>query len=226
MNPDFDKLTRFIGYEFQDSQLLKTALTHRSLGKNNNERLEFLGDSILGWVIAEALYQQFPFAKEGQLSRLRARLIKGQTLAKIAAEFKLGDHLRLGQGELKSGGFRRVSTLADALEAIIGAIYLDSDIATCRQVVLSWFNIRLESLSLASNLKDPKTLLQEYLQAHKYALPDYQVISTTGKEHEQVFKVVCRVEPLSKDVMGKGTSRRFAEQDAAHKILITLGVDI
>jgi ribonuclease-3 len=226
VNPDFDKLTRFLGYEFKDGQLLKTALTHRSLGKNNNERLEFLGDSILGWIIAEALYQQFPFAKEGQLSRLRARLIKGQTLAKIAAEFNLGDYLRLGQGELKSGGFRRVSTLADALEAIIGAIYLDSDIDTCRRVVLSWFNNRLEGLSLASNLKDPKTLLQEYLQAHKYALPDYQVISTTGKEHEQVFKVVCRVDPLSKEVMGKGSSRRFAEQDAAHKILITLGVDI
>jgi len=154
------KLSRVIDYQFRDETLLQTALTHSSYGQGHNERLEFLGDSILGWVIADALYQRFPHAREGQLSRLRAGLVKGVTLAEIARELGLGDYLRLGQGEMKSGGFRRDSTLADAFEAIIGAIFLDSDITICQQQVLNLFASRLQSLSLEDTLKDPKTLLQ------------------------------------------------------------------
>ena len=225
MNIDFKKLSRRLGYEFEKVTLLETALTHSSLGKNNNERLEFLGDSILGWVIAEALYKHFPYAKEGQLSRFRSRLVKGLTLAEIAKEFELGEYLRLGQGELKSGGFRRNSTLADAIEAIIGAIYLDSDIDTCKEVILSWFDSRLKSLSLDADMKDAKTRLQEYLQAHKKTLPEYQVIATSGKEHEQIFEVSCVIELLQKPILGKGSSRRYAEQDAAQKTLLTLGAE-
>lgn len=219
MNPDIDKLTGVIGYQFKDVELLQRALTHSSAGKNNNERLEFLGDSILGWVIAEAIYQRFPQAKEGDMSRLRASLVKGVTLAKIAREFQLGGYIRLGLGEMKSGGHRRDSTLSDAMEAIIGAIYLDSDIDTCKACVLEWFGDRLESLSSADNQKDAKTQLQEYLQARKQALPDYQIINTFGKEHEQTFEVTCSVGLLPKAVLGRGSSRRQAEQQAARQTL-------
>ncbi len=219
-----NKLCRSLNYEFNDQRLLKKALTHSSAGKNNNERLEFLGDSILGWVIAEALYQRFPHAKEGELSRLRAGLVKGVTLAKIAREFNLGDFLRLGQGELKSGGYRRDSILADALEALIGAVYLDSDIETCRTQVLEWFSERLEKVSVADNHKDSKTRLQEYLQSRKQGLPQYQVIATRGKEHEQIFDVECTVGLLETPVTGTGSSRRQAEQEAALKALKALQV--
>jgi len=222
VNQDLVKLTRVLQYEFRDTSLLETALTHSSFGQGHNERLEFLGDSILGWVVADALYQRFPHAREGQLSRLRAGLVKGVTLAEISRELNVGDYLRLGQGEMKSGGFRRDSTLADALEAIIGAIFLDSDIVTCQQQVLNLFASRLESLSLEDNLKDPKTRLQEYLQSRKQALPNYRILSTTGKEHEQVFKVACDVELLKMSVEGSGTSRRHAEQAAAQQALDAL----
>lgn len=222
MRQDLTKLSRILEYQFRDETLLETALTHSSFGQRHNERLEFLGDSILGWVIADALYQQFPHAREGQLSRLRARLVKGVTLAKIARELELGNYLRLGQGEMKSGGFRRDSTLADALEAIIGAIFLDSDIATCQQRVLSLFDSRLQALSLDDTLKDPKTRLQEYLQSRKQALPDYRILSTTGKEHEQIFTVACDVELLDKTVEASGASRRYAEQAAAQLALDAL----
>ena len=222
MSPDLAKLTRVLRYEFRDISLLETALTHSSFGQGHNERLEFLGDSILGWVVADALYQRFPHAREGQLSRLRAGLVKGVTLAEISRELNVGDYLRLGQGEMKSGGFRRDSTLADALEAIIGAIFLDSDIETCQLQVLTLFASRLESLSLEDTLKDPKTLLQEFLQSRQQALPNYRILSTTGKEHEQVFKVACDVEMLNGTMEGKGTSRRYAEQAAAQKALDAL----
>lgn len=222
MNADLTQLMRALQYEFRDIGLLETALTHSSYGKGHNERLEFLGDSILGWVIAETFYQRFPHAREGQLSRLRAGLVKGVTLAEIARELDLGGYLRLGQGEMKSGGFRRDSTLADALEAIIGAIFLDSDIVTCQQKVLKLFASRLEALSLDDTLKDPKTRLQEYLQSRQQALPGYRILSTSGKEHEQVFKVACDVELLQAPVEGVGTSRRYAEQAAAQQALDTL----
>jgi len=222
VSQNLTKLSRVLDYHFRDETLLQTALTHSSYGQGHNERLEFLGDSILGWVIAEALYQRFPHAREGQLSRLRAGLVKGVTLAEIARELGLGDYLRLGQGEMKSGGFRRDSTLADAFEAIIGAIFLDSDITTCQQRVLNLFDSRLQSLSLEDTLKDPKTLLQEYLQSRKQALPSYRILSTSGKEHEQVFKVACDVDLLDKAVEASGTSRRYAEQAAAQLALDAL----
>lgn len=213
---------RVIQYEFRDTSLLETALTHSSFGQGHNERLEFLGDSILGWVVADALYQRFPHAREGQLSRLRSGLVKGVTLAEISRELSIGDYLRLGQGEMKSGGFRRDSTLADALEAIIGAVFLDSDIETCQQQVLTLFASRLDALSLEDTLKDPKTLLQEFLQSRQQALPTYRILSTTGKEHEQVFKVACDIEMLSAVMEGQATSRRYAEQAAAQQALYAL----
>ncbi|MDE1460437.1 ribonuclease III [Spartinivicinus poritis] len=218
-------LFRKLGYSFEDESLLLLALTHRSYAGGNNERLEFLGDSIVNFIIAEALYQQFPQAKEGQLSRLRAKLVRGATLAKIAKEFGLGDYLRLGSGELKSGGFRRESILADALEALIGAIYLDNGLDTCRERVLAWFAPRLEKLSLDDTQKDPKTRLQEYLQAKQLALPVYEVVDIKGDAHDQTFTIECVVAGLAEKTKGIGSSRRGAEQEAARHALQQLGVD-
>ena len=225
MKPDIEKLSRDINYQFRDPDLLRKALTHSSAGKNNNERFEFLGDSILGWVIAEAIFQRFPRAKEGEMSRLRASLVKGVTLAKIAREFQLGDYLKLGQGEMKSGGHRRDSILADAMEALIGAIYLDSNSETCKQQVLFWFEERLSNLSIDDNQKDAKTLLQEYLQARKQPLPSYQVQATHGKEHQQVFEVICEVPLLDQPLVGTGNSKRQAEQHAARQAIIAIKHD-
>lgn len=222
MKSDLNKLIRALDYEFRDTSLLEMALTHSSYGKGHNERLEFLGDSILGWVIADALYQRFPHAREGQLSRLRAGLVKGVTLAEIARELKLGDYLRLGQGEMKSGGFRRDSTLADAFEAILGAIFLDSDITSCQQKILALFASRLDAQTLDDTLKDPKTRLQEYLQSRKQPLPNYRILSTSGKDHEQVFRVACEVGSLPDPFEAEGTSRRHAEQAAAQMALDAL----
>ena len=223
MSQDLAKLSQSLGYQFRDESLLQTALTHSSFGQGHNERLEFLGDSILGWVIADALFKRFPHAREGQLSRLRAGLVKGVTLAKVARELQLGHYLRLGQGEMKSGGFRRDSILADAFEAIIGAIFLDSDIATCQQIILVLFAGRLDAQTLDDTLKDPKTRLQEFLQSRKQPLPDYRILSTSGKDHEQVFRVACEVESIAKPFEAEGTSRRYAEQASAQKALDALG---
>ncbi|KZZ59092.1 ribonuclease III, partial [Oleiphilus sp. HI0125] len=173
---NYDRLERKLGYTFKDRSLLELALTHRSFKGKNNERLEYLGDAILGYVIAEQLYLRFPHFKEGQLSRLRARLVKGVTLAEIAREFGLGDYLKLGPGELKSGGFRRESILADAVESIIGATYLDSGHDVAKQMVLSWYEERLSSPELETTEKDSKTQLQELLQAKKQDLPTYEVL--------------------------------------------------
>ena len=209
-----------LGYTFRNPELLRLALTHRSvLTGEHNERLEYLGDSVLNFIIAEALYQQFPQAKEGQLSRLRASLVKGETVAAIAHDFGLGEHLILGIGELKNGGHRRESILENALEALIGAIYLDSDFATCRAVVLQWFTERLVTLSLKDNVRDPKSRLQEYLQGKGLALPVYQITRTEGQEHEQIFWVRCSVAALKIEEEAKGLSRKAAEQQAAENIL-------
>lgn len=223
--PSTERLQRRLGYTFRNDELLLLALTHRSFGGRNNERLEFLGDSILNMVIAEYLYQHFGAAREGQLSRLRARLVKGVTLAELAREFELGDYLRLGSGELKSGGYRRDSILADALESIIGAIYLDSDFATCRGQVLAWFSARLEALSIEDTQKDPKTRLQEFLQARQLQLPRYEVVSVEGEAHAQTFLVECVVPSLDASTSGQGGSRRVAEQQAAQAALKALGVE-
>lgn len=218
-------LIKAIGYEFDNLEHLELALTHRSCGSQNNERLEFLGDSLLNCTIAEALFQKFPKAKEGQLSRLRARLVKGVTLAEIAREKDLGEFLRLGSGELKSGGFNRDSILADAVEAIIGAIYLDSDFETCQERVLSWYQSRLEGLSLDETHKDFKTRLQEYLQSRKSELPVYHLTKVEGEAHEQTFYIECEVSMLKERTYGEGGSRRIAEQQAAASALELLGVD-
>ncbi|SEI37750.1 ribonuclease-3 [Allopseudospirillum japonicum] len=225
MNKSTKSLSRALGYTFQQDALLELALTHRSYGGHNNERLEFLGDSIINFIIADDLYKRFPKAREGQLSRLRARLVKGVTLAELAREFNLGDYLRLGSGELKSGGYRRESILADAMEAIIGAIYLDAGMETCRERVLAWFKTRLQNLSLNDTQKDPKTRLQEFLQARQQALPRYEVVDVQGESHAQIFSVECYVELLPQPTRGSGSSRRVAEQDAAQAALKLLTQD-
>lgn len=219
MSSLYQKLCQRLGYFFADLGLLELALTHRSFGGKNNERLEFLGDSILNYVIAEDLFHRFPKAKEGELSRLRASLVKGDTLAELAREFGLGDYLKLGAGELKSGGFRRDSILADAVEGIIGAIYLDAGMDVCREHILAWYRQRLDATSLKIVTKDAKTRLQEYLQARRHALPQYDVVDIVGDPHDQTFFVHCQVELLDEPIKGKGNSRRIAEQNAAAKAL-------
>ncbi len=212
-------LSRHLGCEFKQQDLLQLALIHRSFhGQKNNERLEFLGDAILNFVIAEVLYERFPQAQEGQLSRLRAELVSGASLAELAKRFELGQYLYLGAGELKSGGHRRNSILADAFEAIIGALYLDQGLSICQSIVLRWFTDKLESVHLDIS-KDPKTTLQEKLQAYQLPLPLYEVENIVGDAHNQIFNVVCRVQKISYETRGQGTSRRQAEQQAAQHYL-------
>lgn len=201
------------------------ALTHRSFAGRNNERLEFLGDAILNFVAGEALFERFPQAREGQLSRLRARLVKGETLAILARGFDLGEYLRLGSGELKSGGFRRESILADALEALIGAIYLDAGMDVARQRVLDWLSNELGSLTLVDTNKDPKTRLQEFLQSRATDLPRYEVVDIQGEPHCRTFFVQCEIALLNDKTQGQGASRRIAEQVAAAAALVALGVE-
>lgn len=212
-----DRLCKALGYQFKDPSLLELALTHRSVSNQNNERLEFLGDAVLGCVIADELFQRFPQASEGELTRLRATLVKGDTLAKIGRELGLGDYLRLGSGELKSGGYRRGSILACAVEAIIGAIWNDAGFEAARALVVRLYRSRLEDASPEAAHKDPKTRLQELLQARKGPLPVYELLSVEGEAHTQTFHVGCRVEGLSGMAEGRGGSRRKAEQEAARQ---------
>jgi ribonuclease-3 len=218
-----ERLTRRLGYQFADDALLQQALTHRSYSRKNNERLEFLGDAVLNCTIAQQLFQRFPKAKEGQLSRLRAQLVKGETLAELGREFELGECLRLGSGELKSGGFRRDSILADAVEAIIGAISLDHSLQAAQDVIIQWFEPRLQEMNLSDNIKDSKTRLQEFLQSQKAPLPQYSVREVSGEAHDQTFTVDCDVEGLEQPTVGLGNSRRIAEQEAALAALTALG---
>ena len=217
--PPLEQLEQVIGYEFAQRDLLKQALTHRSAHANHNERLEFLGDSILGVVIAEALFERFPDVAEGDLSRMRAAIVCGRSLARLGRRKQVGDYLWLGQGELKSGGYRRESILADAMEAIIGAVYLDSDMATVKSMVLGWFSEQLDTIEPGASQKDPKTRLQEWLQARQHPLPEYDVIATQGQAHNQQFTVACLVEGIAEPLRGTGTSRRKAEQAAAEAAL-------
>lgn len=217
-----EALAKRLGLNFNNTELLMTALTHRSANARNNERLEFLGDSILGFVIAQKLYQRFPEASEGALSRLRANLVNESSLAELARKYQLGDALVMGSGELKSGGFRRDSILSDALEAIMGALFLDQGIVVCQQWIETLFAERLQGLSLTNWQKDPKTQLQELMQARKLDLPDYVLITMTGPSHEQTFKVQCRVALTEQVCIGTGISRKKAEQDAAEKMLAVL----
>lgn len=217
-----DRLYRRLGYTFKNKALIKRALTHCSMGALNNERFEFLGDSILSTVIAEALFNKFPDESEGILSRLRAFLVKGDTLAEIALSLELGDFLYLGQGELKSGGHRRASILSDALEAIFAAVYLDSDFQTARMVILNLYQTRLGDDELQDKIKDSKTQLQEYLQAKGYALPSYSLERIVGEEHDQVFHVSCQIKEFDLSESGVGITRRKAEQAAAKAMLTRL----
>ncbi|WP_437883059.1 ribonuclease III [Pseudomonas sp. LRF_L74] len=225
MSASLNRLERQLGHTFKDQDLMVLALTHRSFAGRNNERLEFLGDAILNFVAGEALYERFPQAREGQLSRLRARLVKGETLALLARGFELGEYLRLGSGELKSGGYRRESILADALEALIGAIYLDAGMDVARERVLAWLSNELDSLTLVDTNKDPKTRLQEFLQSRGAELPRYEVIEIQGEPHCRTFFVQCEVALLTEQTQGQGASRRIAEQVAAAAALVALGVE-
>jgi len=211
----YDALQERLGHRFRDARLLVQALTHRSHSTPHNERLEFLGDGVLNCIVAAELYNRFANLREGELSRLRASLVREERLHELAAGLALGDHLRLGEGELKSGGFRRPSILADALEALIGAVYLDGGFDAARGVVVRLYQPLLETLDAKGADKDPKTQLQEWLQSRKYALPQYSVIATRGAAHDQRFEVECAVPELNLRTVGTGTSRRLAEQEAA-----------
>lgn len=221
-----DTLTARLGYSPRDRGLFVVALTHRSAEGPNNERLEFLGDSVLNLLLSERLYREFPSASEGDLSRLRARLVSEEPLAEIAQSMRLGELLSLGSGELKTGGFRRQSILADAFEALCGALYLDGGLEAAREKLGPMFEARIAALPEPSTLKDAKTRLQEHLQANGRALPVYTVKRTSGEPHTQVFLVSCSVPSASLETEGEGPSRRRAEQVAAQAALIALGLHV
>lgn len=220
-----DTLEKKLNYHFKDSALLQTALTHRSKGADHNERFEFLGDAVVNFVIGEALFQQFSGATEGELSRWRATLVNRETLAYLAKHFHLGQHILLGVGEVKSGGHERESILSCAMEAVIGAIYLDSGFEKTKDCVLDWYDPLLKSLKSAASHKDPKTVLQEYVQSLRLGLPIYKVEHVEGEAHRQHFTVSCHIEGLDVKAMGAGTSRRRAEQEAAKVLLKKVKAD-
>ena len=219
MTRKLETLSKKLGLSFNDQQLFEIALTHRSAGAKNNERLEFLGDSVLGFVIAQRLCDKFPEASEGVLSRLRASLVNQDSLAELSRQYDLGNYLRLGSGELKSGGYRRDSILSDALEAIFGAIVKDQGFSVCRQWILEIFSGKLEQLTLDNWQKDPKTRLQEAMQAKKLDLPVYEVLTMSGQPHEQTFKIQCSISLIEDVSVGSGASRKKAEQEAAENML-------
>lgn len=216
-----ESLFKNLGYEFRNVGLLNRALRHRSMGKMSNERLEFLGDAILNFVIAAELFYRYPEMKEGELSRLRANLVNGEILSELANELEIGDYIKFGSGELRSGGSKRKSILADAMEAIIGSMYLDGGYSVTQRHVLSWFSKRLNAIGGVVQ-KDPKTRLQELLQMKKTPLPAYVVAKTSGAAHSQVFTVECRVSGMKEVAVGTGPNKRIAERDAASKMLIML----
>ncbi|PCI20505.1 MAG: ribonuclease III [Piscirickettsiaceae bacterium] len=224
MSLSLDRLQKKLGLKFRRIDVLEQALTHRSIGHKNNERLEFLGDSILGFIVADRLYEQFPGADEGVLSRLRASLVNGDTLAELASKLELGEELVLGQGEKKSGGRHRKSILSDALEAIIGALYLDQGFVKTQQWLLSLLKERLDVLTVETAEKDPKTRLQEHLQACGHNVPEYTVLTITGSDHDQLFEVQCKVTGINELLFARASSRKKAEQKTAHKALKILNV--
>jgi RNAse III (EC 3.1.26.3) len=212
------------GHRFADPGLLRQALTHRSAGAPHNERLEFLGDGIVNLLVAEVLFQRWPKADEGALTRARAELVREASLATLARTLELGARLTLGPGEMKSGGHRRDSILADALEAVVAAIYLDAGFETCRAVVLPWFEDALAALPVGKPGKDAKTRLQEWLQARQRALPVYELVSESGDDHAKLFRVSCTIVDPALASEGEGTSRRNAEQAAAVALLEKLDI--
>lgn len=219
---DIGSLQQTLGYQFQDPANLKLALTHRSAGGDNNERLEFLGDSILNHIVAAFIFERFTRVREGEMSRMRSQIVKGATLARVADELGLGDYLVLGSGERKSGGRRRASIRADALEAVIGAVLVDGGFEACRECVLRLFDSRLALLRAGMSNKDDKTQLQEYLQGRGLALPRYELLSAEGEAHARRFRVACHVESLNSATEGEASSRRRAEQAAATAALVRL----
>ncbi len=214
-----EELCRLLGYQFNDAKLLKLALTHRSKHTKNNERLEFLGDSIVNFIIAEALYTQMPHASEGDLSRSRASLVNRDALGNLARELKIGRFVLLGPGEIRSGGNERLSILSCTMEALIGAIYLDGGFTVTRDCILRWYAPWLGTFKKTASRKDPKTQLQEQMQRSHRALPVYRVLSLEGESHQQLFVVSCTLSKMGKETIGKGTSRRRAEQSAAELML-------
>lgn len=222
MSTELAQLERTIGYQFTNSELLQRAVTHRSYAKDNNERLEFLGDSILNFTIAAKLFDHHQHVDEGDLSRLRAHLVDKPSLAIIAKTYNLGVFMRLGGGELKTGGWRRESIIADAVEAIIGAVYKDGGIKPAQALIERFYQERLQNLPDLNTLKDPKTRLQEYLQSQNQPIPQYAIVSVTGKAHEQKFTVECAIPSPKLTVTAEGTSRRKAEQAAAEAMLSRL----
>lgn len=220
-----ETLSKKLGLTFNNPRLFTMALTHRSASSHNNERLEFLGDSILGFVIAQKLYDIFPEASEGVLSRLRASLVNQGSLAELARKHQLGDYLLLGSGELKSGGFRRDSILSDALEAIMGALFKDQGISACQQWIERLFSEQLNSLTLDNWQKDPKTQLQELMQSKKLELPEYTLLTMSGLAHEHMFRVKCTIPLIAEACIGTGISRKRAEQAAAELMLKLLNKD-
>jgi len=222
MTPDREQLETSLGYSFKNPELLSQALTHRSAGKIHNERFEFLGDAILDLVIAERLFAKYPQATEGELSRMRANLVNGDVLAEIAAELGLGRYLQLGAGERKSGGKRRVSILADAVEAVIAAIYLEGGLGEAGVVIDRLYAGRLSAKNISETRKDSKTRLQELMQAQGLPLPSYHVKEVSGEAHNQTFTVECQVASLVQPQAGVGKSKRIAEQEAANQVLAAL----
>ena len=214
-----DALEQALGHRFNDPELLRTALTHRSQSAKNNERLEFLGDSVLNCIIADELFRRFPALAEGELSRVRAVMVRQQTLFERAEALQIGEELQLGEGELRSGGKQRPSILADALEAIIGAIYVDGGFESARRAVLRIFEPALRDAHPTGLSKDPKTQLQELLQGRRIALPRYAIVATEGEAHRQRFRVECSIAQLEIKTLGEGSSRRAAEQHAAELAL-------
>jgi len=218
-NRNIEQIEKILNYQFKDNSLLELALTHRSFQGKNNERLEFLGDSILNFIITELLFKKFNLLPEGDLSRLRSQLVKSETLSEIGIILKLGDYLILGEGELKSSGWRRPSILADSVEAIIGAVFIDGGVSAASDLVLDWFKSRIDLINPDNIEKDSKSVLQEFLQAKKISLPDYNIVSIEGEAHCQHFRVSCSIPKLGLSIEGEGSSRKIAEQAAAEEIL-------
>jgi ribonuclease-3 len=221
-NRHIEQLEKILNYHFIDNSLLELALTHRSFQGENNERLEFLGDSILNFVIAELLFKKFNLLPEGDLSRLRSQLVKAATLSEIGILLQLGDYLILGEGELKSSGWRRPSILADSVEAIIGAVFMDGGINATTDLITNWFKERIDAIDPDDIQKDSKSILQELLQAKKIALPEYSVVAIEGEAHCQNFKISCSILKLGLSIEGQGSSRKIAEQSAAEEVLKNL----
>lgn len=220
-----DLLQKKLGYFFNQCNLLSRALTHKSAGNQHNERLEFLGDAILNYVITSVLYHKFPYVNEGRMSRMRANLVQENTLVILAREFNLSDYLQLGPGELKTGGCQRASILANTIEALIGGVFLDSNIKIVEMLIINWYKARLEQINPDDKQKDPKTRLQEYLQHRRQPLPVYWIKCIVGSAHDQIFSINCQISELNVPVIGCGASRRKAEQDAAEKVLKMLRVE-